>query len=140
MFRTLGAFKVAGAAYCSVLLSGFVPEAAVARGAELISQMRPPAVFDAAAPSGTPDVWAVSDNAGDPEYGAYLASECVTCHQASGADDGIPSITNWPPDEFTRALHAYKNKTRDNPVMQLIASSLSDEQIAALAAYFAAAD
>ncbi len=77
---------------------------------------------------------------GDRDYGAYLASECLTCHQASGADKGIPSITRWPAEDFVRVVHAYKNKTRENPVMQLIAASLSDEQIAALAAYFEAAD
>lgn len=73
---------------------------------------------------------------GDPAYGEYLSSECVTCHQASGADKGIPSITGWPSETFVTALHAYKNKARDNRVMQLIASTLSDEEIAALAAYF----
>ncbi len=34
---------------------------------------------------------------GDPEFGEYLAGECVTCHQESGADEGIPSITGWRP-------------------------------------------
>ena len=34
-------------------------------------------------------------------------------------------------------MHAYKNKTRENPVMQMIAGRLGDEEIAALAAYFA---
>ena len=33
---------------------------------------------------------------GDPEYGEYLSSECTTCHQADGDDDGIPSIVLWP--------------------------------------------
>lgn len=74
---------------------------------------------------------------GDAEYGEYLSSECVTCHRADGADDGIPSITEWPTDEFVIALHAYKTKHRDNPAMQLIAGQLGDEEIAALAAYFA---
>lgn len=73
---------------------------------------------------------------GDPAYGAYLASECVTCHQASGADEGIPSITGWPIEIFVTVLHAYKNEHRPHPVMQMIARNLSDEEIAALAAYF----
>ncbi|SDU10820.1 c-type cytochrome [Stappia sp. ES.058] len=73
---------------------------------------------------------------GDPDYGEYLSSECVTCHQADGEDKGIPSITGWPGDLFVTVLHAYKMKSRDNPVMQSIAASLSDEEIAALAAYF----
>jgi cytochrome c len=34
------------------------------------------------------------------------------------------------------ALHAYKRGKRVHPVMQLVAGRLSDEEIAALAAYF----
>lgn len=74
---------------------------------------------------------------GDPDYGEYLASECQTCHQADGSDQGIPSITNWPVEDFVVAMHAYKQKLRPHPVMQMMASRLNDEEIAALAAYFA---
>ena len=74
---------------------------------------------------------------GDPAYGEYLSSECKTCHQADGNDDGIPSITNWPEDDFVVAMHAYKRKLRPHPVMQMMAGRLSDEEIAALAVYFA---
>lgn len=73
---------------------------------------------------------------GDPEYGAYLSSECVTCHQIDGGDKGIPSITFWPEEDFVVAMHAYRSKIRPHPVMQMITSRLSDEEIAALAAYF----
>lgn len=73
---------------------------------------------------------------GDPEYGAYLSGECTTCHQADGSVDGIPSITYWPEEDFVVAMHAYKNKQRPHPVMQMIAGRLNDEEIAALAAYF----
>lgn len=74
--------------------------------------------------------------AGDVEYGAYLSSECVTCHQASGSDKGIPSITGWDPEAFVAVLNSYKAKERDNPTMQTIAGRLDDEQMAALATYF----
>ncbi|QFS83824.1 Cytochrome c2 [Roseivivax sp. THAF40] len=73
---------------------------------------------------------------GDPEYGAYLASECLTCHQADGGNDGIPSVTGWPDEDFVVAMHAYRQKVRPHPVMQMMAGRLSDEEIAALAAYF----
>ena len=73
---------------------------------------------------------------GDPEYGEYLSGECTTCHQADGSVDGIPSITYWPEEDFVVAMHAYKNKQRPHPVMQMIAGRLNDEEIAALAAYF----
>lgn len=73
---------------------------------------------------------------GDPEFGEYLASECQTCHQASGADEGIPAITLWPEEDFVLAMHAYKQKLRPHPVMQMMAGRLTEEEIAALAAYF----
>lgn len=73
---------------------------------------------------------------GDSEYGEYLSSECKTCHLSDGSDQGIPSITRWPEEDFVIAMHAYKRKLRPHPVMQMMASRLSDEEIAALAAYF----
>lgn len=75
---------------------------------------------------------------GDPEYGEYLSSECTTCHRADGADEGIPSIVLWPEEDFVVAMHAYKSNRRAHPVMNMVAGRLSDEEIAALAAYFAA--
>lgn len=73
---------------------------------------------------------------GDPEYGEYLAGECVTCHQESGVGEGVPSIVGWPTAQFVVVMHAYKSKARPHPVMRMIAGGLSDEEIAALAAYF----
>jgi cytochrome c553 len=75
--------------------------------------------------------------AGDRELGQYLSSECVTCHQLSGkATGGVPPIVAWPEDQFIAVLHAYKTRERDNAAMQAIAARLSEEDIAALAAYF----
>ncbi len=74
---------------------------------------------------------------GDAEYGAWLSGECTACHRADGGDAGIPSILRWPVDRFVIAMHAYRSKRRENPVMQMIAARLGDEEIAALAAYFA---
>jgi cytochrome c len=85
-------------------------------------------------PDLSPEILAIK---GDPDYGEYLASECQTCHQSDGSDQGIPSITNWPAEDFVVAMHAYKQKLRPHPVMQMMASRLNEEEIAALAAYFA---
>lgn len=74
---------------------------------------------------------------GDPAYGEYLANECAACHQRSGSNDGIPGIIGWPVEDFVVAMHAYKRQIRPHPVMQMMAGRLSDEEIAALAAYFA---
>jgi len=73
---------------------------------------------------------------GDPEFGEYLAGECVTCHQQSGHADGIPSIVGLPRDYFVRALFEYKTNVRRNEVMKLRVINLTNEEMAALAAYF----
>lgn len=73
---------------------------------------------------------------GDVEYGEYLASECTTCHQADGSNDGIPSIVGWDTADFVTAMHAYREKHRENSVMQMVSGRLDDDEIAALAAYF----
>ena len=75
---------------------------------------------------------------GDAEYGEYLAGGCTGCHQTDGSYDGIPSIVGWDEETFVWAMHSYKEKIRKHPVMQMMAGRLSDEEIAALAAYFAA--
>ncbi len=74
---------------------------------------------------------------GDLALGQYLSSECVACHQLSGQAAGaIPPIVGWPSEQFVVVIRAYRNKERDNVVMQTIAGRLSDDEIRALAAYF----
>jgi cytochrome c len=74
---------------------------------------------------------------GDKDLGAYLAGECTGCHQVSGQSSGrIPAIVALPEDHFIEAMVAYRERVRDHQVMQTIAGQLTDEEIAALAAYF----
>ena len=99
-----------------------------------------PSNIPEAAPTARADVPMLSEETlaivGDMAYGEYLSSECTTCHQRDGSDQGIPSIVLWPQRDFVLAMHAYKQKLRPHPVMQMMAGRLSDEEIAALAAYF----
>ncbi|MGI9513349.1 MAG: c-type cytochrome [Anderseniella sp.] len=74
---------------------------------------------------------------GDPEYGQYLSSECVTCHQSSVAGT-IPPIAGMNEEGFISLMKLYRSKQLDNPTMQTVAMRLSDDDIAALAAYFSA--
>ena len=73
---------------------------------------------------------------GDREYGEYLASDCKTCHEADGGDDGIPNIHGRPKIQLITLLYAYREKIKLNPVMQMQAGRLTNEEIVALAAYF----
>ena len=99
-----------------------------------------PSDLPPAEPTATPEEYGLDpkllDIPGDPEYGAWLAGECTTCHRGDGAVAGIPSITQWPREDFVIALQAYKHGKRVHPAMQLVAGRLSDEEIAALAAHF----
>jgi len=103
-----------------------------------VSQPGGPVGSDDAAASGPASSFAdiVLALEGDPDYGEYLAGECVTCHQASGHADGIPSIVGLPKDYFVTALFEYKTNVRRNEVMKLRVANLANEEIAALAAYF----
>lgn len=74
---------------------------------------------------------------GDVEYGAYLAQDCSSCHQKNIDSPGIPEIAGLPADYFISALKAYKEGRRDHSTMQMIARSLDEEQVEALAAFYA---
>jgi cytochrome c553 len=73
----------------------------------------------------------------DIELGRYLSSECMTCHGAAHAHSQIPNIFGLDQAHLIEAMKAYREKALPNPVMQNIAGRLNDEDIAALAAYFA---
>ena len=76
---------------------------------------------------------------GDVAYGEYLASECTSCHLV-GADmpeGGVPLITGWDEEAFVATLQDYKSGFREHAAMQMIAARLGDEEMEALAAYFA---
>lgn len=77
------------------------------------------------------------DEAKQLDYGRHLASECATCHRIDGSDNGIPTITGWDVSEFVRTLGFYRSGARSNQVMQSVAQSLDDDQVKALAIYYA---
>jgi cytochrome c len=74
----------------------------------------------------------------DLALGEYLSGECMGCHQLSGkAVASIPGIAGRPEAEIAAALFAYKSGMRENLVMRNVAGRLTEEEIAALAAFFA---
>lgn len=75
--------------------------------------------------------------AGDRALGQYLSAECTSCHQITGRVVGhIPQIVAWPEDQFIAVMNSYRDKHRENQIMQTIAGKLSDAEIAALATFF----
>ena len=77
---------------------------------------------------------------GDIEYGQYLGAECASCHQQTVASEGIPTINGMDAEVFVALMLAYRSKEMENPVMQMIAGRLDDEQIGSLALYFSKLD
>ena len=76
--------------------------------------------------------------AADNDQGAQLAATCAACHRLDGHDGGIPSIVGLSEEQFVTVMRAFKSGERSGPIMRTMARSLSNEEIAILARYFAA--
>ena len=72
------------------------------------------------------------------DQGGQIAAVCASCHRLDGGDRFIPSIVGLGEDRLTRAMLAYRLGERPSHIMQAIALSLSDEEIAAVARFLAA--
>jgi len=92
-----------------------------------------------AAPAGA------AERGGEPE-GRNLVAMCQGCHGIVGYRVAYPEVYHVPklggqhPAYIAQALQAYKTGTRSNLTMRAIASSLSEKDIAAVAAYYGGAD
>ncbi|MGA8204036.1 MAG: c-type cytochrome [Woeseiaceae bacterium] len=81
---------------------------------------------------------ATVENGGSAGASLTAAQTCAACH----GQNGIAVSPNWPTlagqyeDYLVTALHRYRDGERTNPVMQPIASQLSDADITQLARYF----
>ena len=77
------------------------------------------------------------DDARLKRLGQHLAQECTGCHRLDGTDSGIAPINGWDVDRFIASIKFYQTGERSNPVMVSVAKSLDEEQVRALAAYYA---
>ena len=76
--------------------------------------------------------------AGDAATGKAKAATCAGCHGANG--EGVapnPALKGKSEDQLVQALKDYKSGKRDNAVMKGLVASLSDADMANLAAYYA---
>ncbi|GMW07166.1 MAG: c-type cytochrome [Gammaproteobacteria bacterium] len=78
--------------------------------------------------------------AGSVEAGQTKAVVCTACHGPNGnsVNPEWPSLAGQNQAYFIRTLKAFKSGERSNPLMTAQAMTLSDDDIADLAAYFAA--
>jgi cytochrome c553 len=81
--------------------------------------------------------------AGDPQKGAQKVQMCQGCHGIVGWRTAFPEVYHVPkiagqhPAYVVKALQAYKSGERTHPSMKAIAATLSDKDMADLAAYYA---
>ena len=85
----------------------------------------------------------VSQAQGDPAKGEAKAAMCIGCHGIIGYQATFPEVHKVPmisgqTDKYIAAsLVAYQKGDRKHPTMRGIAGSLSDQDMADLAAYYA---
>ena len=85
---------------------------------------------------------ATAADAGKPDASRAKVSMCIGCHGIPGYRASFPEVYSVPMiagqnDKYIQAaLHAYAKGDRSHPTMDAIAASLSDQDIADLAAYY----
>ncbi len=92
--------------------------------------------------------FAVAQINGDAPAGRILAEKsCVYCHGPDGNGNksnrdfqrgNVPRISGQPQFYFIKSMGAYKQGTRPDDDMNLVAEQLSDDEIRNLAAWYAA--
>lgn len=85
-----------------------------------------------------------ADAPGSADAGRQKASMCFGCHNIPGYKTAFPSVYSVPKIDgqhaayIVSALKAYKSGDRTHPSMRAIAASLSERDMADLAAFYAA--
>ena len=81
-------------------------------------------------------------SAGDIEAGANKVSMCVGCHGIPNYKTAfpktyrVPRIAGQNVDYLVSALKAYREGQRNHPSMKAVAGSMTDQDIADIAAYY----
>ena len=74
----------------------------------------------------------------DLTAGKNHAARCTACHGYSGisANDEWPNLAGQKQEYLVKQLKAYRDGTREDPVMSPMAAGLTDADIDNIAAYF----
>lgn len=77
--------------------------------------------------------------AGDPGAGREKSQSCAACHGTDGNTDNpmYPRLAGQYESYLLHALKAYKSGDRKNAIMAGMVASLSEQDMADLAAYYA---
>jgi cytochrome c553 len=124
----IAACALAGSASAQRLLAQAAP-----------SQQPPPAAAAAAAqPAPTP----AAALKGDPHRGKLISYTCLGCHGINGYKNAypmysVPKLEGQNPEYLAAALHGYRDGDRSHITMHDQAETLSDQDIADIASFFA---
>ena len=66
------------------------------------------------------------------------ATSCTGCHPRTAGRGPIPSLNGQPAEQIVSQMTAFRSGERTSTVMTRIAKGFSDEEIRAIADYFAA--
>lgn len=73
----------------------------------------------------------------EADNGPPIAASCFTCHGPSGRGGFAPVLAGQSYEALKDKLYKYKSGVLKNPMMSPVASPLKDEEVEALAHYFA---
>jgi len=76
----------------------------------------------------------------DANLGRNLAATCANCHGTNGQarGDTVGALAGMPADRVVSMFNAFKTGERPATIMHQIAKGYSDDQVRAIAAFFAA--
>lgn len=81
----------------------------------------------------------VQAQAPDPNLGRNVAANCANCHGTNGRSvGGMPALAGQPRDYLVRTMREFRDGKRPATIMHQLAKGYTEEQIEAVAAYFAA--
>ena len=81
-----------------------------------------------------------ASHAQDANLGRNLAATCANCHGTNGQvrGDVVKPLAGVPADKIVAAFNDFKSGALPATIMHQIARGFSDDQVKAIAAYFAA--
>lgn len=78
------------------------------------------------------------DAKADPDNGAKVAEQCVSCHGARGISSGPlwPNLNGQKAEYMVRQLKEFKSGARKDPMMALIVQSMTEQDMRDVSLYF----
>ena len=75
----------------------------------------------------------------DANLGRSLAATCANCHGTNGQarGDTVAALAGMPAERLTATFNAYKSGALPATIMHQIVKGYTDEQVKAIAAFFA---